>query len=168
MKNNQSKGNIKLSATLFLLLVSAGLFAQVNFTGTWAFNESKSNFGNSQFRFAATAMTVVQNGNDMTVESTMPSRDGGDMKTNDKYTLDGKVCENPMFNSIRKSTLTWSEDKSSLTIASVMNFERDGQSQEFKITAIWKLAEDGKVLLIESTFPSPDGDIKTTVAYDKK
>jgi hypothetical protein len=168
MKNNQSKGNIKLSATLFLLLVSAGLFAQVNFTGTWAFNESKSNFGNSQFRFAATAMTVVQNGNDMTVESTMPSRDGGDMKTNDKYTLDGKVCENPMFNSVRKSTLTWSEDKSSLTIASVMNFERDGQSQEFKITAIWKLAEDGKVLLIESTFPSPDGDIKTTVAYDKK
>jgi hypothetical protein len=168
MKNNQSKGNIKLSATLFLLLVSAGLFAQVNFTGTWAFNESKSNFGNSQFRFAATAMTVVQNGNDMTVESTMPSRDGGDMKTNDKYTLDGKVCENPMFNSVRKSTLTWSEDKSSLTIASVMNFERDGQSQDFKITAIWKLAEDGKVLLIESTFPSPDGDIKTTVAYDKK
>jgi hypothetical protein len=168
MKNNQSKGNIKLSATLFLLLASAGLFAQVNFTGTWAFNESKSNFGNSQFRFAATAMTVVQNGNDMTVESTMPSRDGGDMKTNDKYTLDGKVCENPMFNSVRKSTLTWSEDKSSLTIASVMNFERDGQSQEFKITAIWKLAEDGKVLLIESTFPSPDGDIKTTVAYDKK
>jgi hypothetical protein len=153
---------------MFLLLVSAGLFAQPNFTGSWAFNESKSNFGGSQFRFAATAMTVVQDGNNMTVESTMPSRDGGERKSTDKFTLDGKVCENPMFNSVRKSTLTWSEDKSTLTIASVMNFERDGQSQEFKTTAIWKLAEDGKVLTIESTFPSPDGDIKTTVAYDKK
>jgi len=113
-------------------------------------------------------MTVVQDGNNMTVESTMPSRDGGERKSTDKFTLDGKVCENPMFNSVRKSTLTWSEDKSALIIASVMNFERDGQSQEFKTTAIWKLAEDGKILTIESTFPSPDGDIKTTVAYDKK
>jgi hypothetical protein len=168
MKNNQLKKDKKLIVSLFLLLVSAGLFAQPNFTGSWAFNESKSNFGGSQFRFAATAMTIVQDGNNMTVESTMPSRDGGEMKTNDKYTLDGKVCENPMFNSVRKSTLVWSEDKSALTIASVMNFERDGQNQEFKTTAIWKLADDGKVLTIESTFPSPDGDIKTTVAYDKK
>jgi hypothetical protein len=168
MKNNQPKRDKKLIVSMFLLLVSAGLFAQPNFTGSWAFNESKSNFGGSQFRFAATAMTVVQDGNNMTVESTMPSRDGGERKSTDKFTLDGKVCENPMFNSVRKSTLTWSEDKSTLTIASVMNFERDGQSQEFKTTAIWKLAEDGKVLTIESTFPSPDGDIKTTVAYDKK
>jgi hypothetical protein len=153
---------------MLFLLASAGVFAQTNFSGTWAFNESKSNFGTSQFRFAATAMTVVQDGNNMTVESTMPSRDGGEMKTNDKFTLDGKVCENPMFNTTRKSTLTWSEDKSALTIASVMNFERDGQSQEFKTTAVWKLAEDGEILTIESSFNGPDGEIKTTLVYDKK
>jgi hypothetical protein len=158
----------RLFTSMLFLLASAGVFAQTNFSGTWAFNESKSNFGTSQFRFAATAMTVVQDGNNMTVESTMPSRDGGEMKTNDKFTLDGKVCENPMFNTTRKSTLTWSEDKSALTIASVMNFERDGQSQEFKTTAVWKLAEDGKILTIESSFNGPDGEIKTTLVYDKK
>jgi hypothetical protein len=168
MKKNQSKGSRKLLVSLFLLVVSAGLFAQPNFSGTWAFNESKSNFGGSQFRFAATTMVIVQDGNNLSVESTMPSRDGGEMKTNDKFTLDGKVCENPMFNTVRKSTVVWSEDKTSLMIASTMNFERDGESREFKTSAVWKLAEDGKVLTIESTFPSPDGDIKTTVAYDKK
>jgi hypothetical protein len=168
MKNNQFKGSRKLLVSLFLLVVSAGLFAQPNFSGTWAFNESKSNFGGSQFRFAATTMVVVQDGNNLSVESTMPSRDGGEMKTNDKFTLDGKVCENPMFNTVRKSTVVWSEDKTSLMIASTMNFERDGESREFKTSAVWKLAEDGKVLTIESTFPSSDGDIKTTVAYDKK
>ena len=168
MKNNNLLRHRKLLVSFVFLLISAALFAQPNFTGSWAFNESKSNFGGSEFRFAATAMTVVQDVNNMTIESTMPSRDGGERKSTDKYTFDGKVCENPMFNSVRKSMLTWSEDKSDLTIASVMNFERDGQSQEFKTTAIWKLTEDGKVLTIESTFPSPDGDIKTTVAYDKK
>lgn len=168
MKMNRSLNPRKLFASIVLILASVSLFAQTNFSGTWAFNESKSNFGTSQFRFAATAMTVVQDGINMTVDNTMPSRDGGERKSTDKFTLDGKVCENPMFNSVRKSTLTWSEDKSALTIASVMNFDRDGQSQEFKTTAVWKLAEDGKVLTIESSFAGPDGDVKTTLAYDKK
>lgn len=168
MKTNKFYRTKKLSVSMFLLLFSAGLLAQSNFSGTWAFNESKSNFGNSQFRFAATTIVVTQDGNNMTVDNTMPSRDGGERKSTDKFTLDGKVCENPMFNSVRKSTLTWSDDKTALTIASIMNFERDGQSQEFKTNAIWKLSADGKVLTIESTFPSPDGDVKTTLAYDKK
>jgi hypothetical protein len=169
MKTNQFKRNRKLFVSLFLLLASAGLFAQANFTGTWAYNESKSNFGTSEFRFASSLMTVVQEGNNLSVESTMPSQDGGEMKTSEKYTLDGKVCENPMFNTTRKSTVTWSADKASLNIASSMNFGEGADGREFKSTAVWKLAEEGKVLLIESTFPSPDGgDIKTTVAYDKK
>jgi hypothetical protein len=168
MKKTNFLSNGKLKICFLFLLISAGISAQTNFSGSWAFNESKSNFGTSQFRFASTAMTITQDGNNMTVESTMPSRDGGERKSTDKFTLDGKVCENPMFNSVRKSTLTWSDDKSALTISSVMNFERDGQSQEFKTTAVWKLSEEGKLLTIESSMPSPDGDLKTTVAYDKK
>jgi len=168
MKNHYTllKNFFVLSA---LLLTSNILLAQSNFSGSWAINESKSNFGTSQFRFASSLMTVVQDGNNLSVVSTMPSQDGGEMKTTEKYTLDGKLCENPMFNTTRKSTVTWSADKASLNIASSMNFGEGGDSREFKSTAVWKLSEAGKVLLIESTLPSPDGgDVKTTVAYDKK
>ena len=73
-----------------------------------------------------------------------------------------------MFNTTRKSTVTWSADKTSLTIASTMVFERDGESREMKSSEMWKLAEDGKVLLQESTFPGPNGEMKRTLAYDKK
>ncbi len=105
----------------------------------------------------------------LTVESTMPGRDGGEMKSTSKYNLDGTVSENPMFNTTRKSTAAWSADKTSLTIASTMTFERDGQSREIKSTETWKLSEGGKVLMLENVRPGRDGgEMKTTVAYDKK
>ena len=166
-KSNSLKLRNLLGIALFCMTTS-GLFAQANFSGTWAFNESKSNFGGSEFRFAATTLVVTQDANTLTVESTMPGRDGGEMKSSAKYTLDGNVSENPMFNTTRKSTVTWSADKTSFTIASTMTFERDGESREIKSTDVWKLAEGGKVLLIESTRPGHDGEMKTTVAYDKK
>ncbi|MCJ7446619.1 MAG: hypothetical protein MUO72_02900 [Bacteroidales bacterium] len=168
MKNINPFRHRKLVGFFAFLLISAGVFAQTNFSGTWAFNESKSNFGGSQFRFAATTMVVTQDANTLSVESTMPGRDGGEMKSSAKYTLDGKVSENPMFNTTRKSTVTWSADKTSITIASTMTFERDGESREMKSSEVWKLSEGGKVLLIESTRPGPDGEMKITVAYDKK
>lgn len=168
MKNLHNSLLKKLYSGFTLLLVSAGLFAQTNFSGTWAFNESKSNFGDSQFRFAATTMVITQDANAISAESTQPGRDGGEMKSTAKYNLDGTVTENPMFNSTRKSTVTWSADKTSITIASTMKFERDGQSTEMKSSETWKLSDGGKLLLIESTFTGPDGDIKRTIAYDKK
>ena len=168
MKTNISFSFRMLLSSIVFMLASAGLFAQSNFSGTWAFNESKSDFGDSQFRFAATTMVVTQAGNVLTVESTMPGRDGGEMKTTSKYNLDGTVSENPMFNTTSTSTVAWSADKASMTIASTMTFERDGESREMKSTETWKLTEGGKVLMLESVRPGRDGEMKITVAYDKK
>jgi len=165
--NNYFRLRMLVSSVVFFL-ASGGLFAQANFSGIWGFNESKSNFGDSRFRFAATSMVVTQQGNTFTVESTIPGRDGGEMKTTSKYNLDGSISENPMFNTTRKSIVTWSADKTALTITSTMTFERDGQSREMKTTETWKLAEGGKVLIIESIRPGRDGEMKTTAAYDKK
>jgi hypothetical protein len=167
-KLNTSKFRIYLVMAAFCMTTS-GLFAQTNFAGTWAFNDSKSNFGDSQFRFAATSMVVTQDANTLAVESTMPGRDGEEMKTSAKYTLDGKVSENPMFNTTRKSTVTWSADKSSLIISSTMTFDMNGETREMKSTETWKLSDGGKLLSIESVRPGRDGgEMKTTAAYDKK
>jgi hypothetical protein len=159
----------RMLIVFFVLLISAGLSAQTNFAGTWAFNESKSDFGGSQFRFAATTMVVTQDAAALSVESTMPGRDGGEMKSTAKYNLDGTVSENPMFNSTRKSTVTWSDDKASIKIAHTMTFDMNGESRTMNSTETWKLSEGGKVLLIESVRPNRDGgELKTIVAYDKK
>lgn len=171
MKNIYSSLLRKLAAFHVFILASAGLMAQTNFSGTWAFNESKSNFGDMQFRMYATALVITQEGNNLSVESTYIGPDGTERKVANKYTLDGQISENQGFgNSVTKSTITWSADKTSLTIATTMTFERDGQSVEFKPSATWKLTEGGKVLILENSFLSFDGsgEVKYTVAYDKK
>jgi len=156
-----------IPAIIALILISsfAG-FAQSNFSGTWALNESKSNLGEGP-RMGGGNMVVTQSGNNLSVERTMQGPDG-ETKMTDKYTLDGKVSENPMFNSSRKSTVTWSADKSSITIASTMVFDMGGETMETKTSETWKLADGGKGLTVESSFSTPNGDMKSISYYDKK
>ncbi len=170
MKSINISGHGRLILSFVLLLISAGLFAQTNFSGTWAFNESKSNFGESQFRFAATTIVAAQDAKVLTVETTRPGRDGQEMKSTAKYNLDGTVSENTGFNNaVRKSTVTWSADKSSITIASTMTFDMNGETRTMNSSETWKLSEGGKVLLLDNVMPGRDGgEMKTTVAYDKK
>jgi hypothetical protein len=169
MKNSYKTVIRNLSGLLFFVLISVNLFAQTNFAGTWALNESKSNFGDSQFRMASTSMVVTQDAKILTVESTRPGRDGNEMKTTAKYNLDGTVSENPAYNTTRKSVVTWSADKTSLTIASTMTMERDGQTMEMKSSETWKLTEGGKMLMVDNVRNNREGnEVKTTAAYDKK
>lgn len=171
MMNINISGLRKLTGSLFFLLISAGLFAQANFSGNWALNESKSNFGDSQFRMASSAIEAVQDAKVLTVTTTRPGRDGQEMKSTLKYNLDGTPSENPGFgNSVRKSTVKWSDDKLTLTIASSMTFDMNGESRTMNSSEIWKLSEGGKVLLVENVMPGFDGgaEMKTTAAYDKK
>ncbi len=159
-------------AFLFLgafLLFSSATFAQkVNFSGTWTFNEDKSELGEGRFRRAATKLTIKQEGNNMSIERVSQRRDGEEFTSTEKYTLDGKECENPAFNTTRKSTVTWSEDGKSLTIASTMVFEREGQETEMKSSEILTLTDNGKSLSISSTSMSPRGEMKRTYVYDKE
>jgi hypothetical protein len=159
-----------LAGVLFLLCMSLNLLAQTNFAGSWALNESKSNFGTSQFRMAATSMVVTQDAKVLTVESTAPGRDGGETKRDAKYNLDGSVSENPGFgDNVSKSTAAWSADKTALTIATTMTFDMNGESRTMNSSQIWKLAEGGKVLMVDNKRTNREGaEVTTTAAYDKK
>lgn len=158
------------AGALFLVCLSLNLLAQTNFAGNWALNESKSNFGNSQFRMAATSMVVTQDAKVLNVESTQPGRDGNETKRTAKYNLDGSASENPMFgNNVSKSTATWSADKTTLNIATTMTFDMNGESRTMNSSQAWKLTEGGKILMIESKRTGRDGaEMVTTAAYDKK
>ncbi len=170
MKSNYKSLITNCAGFVFFVLVPVTLFAQTNFAGNWALNESKSNFGDSQFRRAATSMVVSQDAKVMTVESTQPGRDGEEMKRTAKYNLDGSVSENPMVgDNVSKSTVTWSAEKAVLTIATTMTFDMGGESRTMNSSQIWKLTEGGKVLMIENVRTGRDGnEVKTTAAYDKK
>ena len=158
---------------LFLISISSSTVSaqsgKTNFSGTWAFNETKSTPVEGGFRMGASLMTVTQDGNNLSVESTRKNRDGDDVKSTSKFTLDGKECSNQtgFGNSERKSVLTWSADGKTLNFAHSMTFERDGQTQEFKNTETWKINDD-KTLTVEVTMNFQGEERKVTNIYDKK
>lgn len=140
---------------------------KADFSGNWTFNESKSQMGEGRFR-AASKMAIVQKDSALTIERTSKRMNGEESTLSEKYTFNGKVCENAGFmNTVRKSTLAWSADNKILTINSTSVFERDGNTMEIKTVEAFSLSDDGKTLTINSTSTSPRGERKQVIVYDK-
>jgi len=172
-KMNISTRTSKSLFSIFLfaafLLNGAFSFAQkADFTGNWAFNESKSQMGEGRFRAPASKLVVAQNETTLTIERTSKGMDGEENVLKEKYTLDGKECENTGFmNMVKKSKVTWSADNKALTISSTSIFERDGNSMEIKTIEVLTVSEDGKTLNIASTSISQRGERKQALVYEK-
>jgi len=154
--------------TLFLLPVKLNAQgAKSNFSGTWAFNESKSNLGEGRGFRSASQMTVTQDGNTLTAAKVRNNRDGEATTTTEKYTLDGKESVNTAGFGPSKTIVTWTADGKSLNFAITRTFDRNGETIEMKSTEVWTLT-NAATLSVLSTSVFQDTERKTTSVYDKK
>ena len=173
-KNYMRVFSIILGA-LFLISFSVDLNAQkANFSGSWAFNESKSELGQpagggggGRGFGAGGSLNIKQDANNLTVDRVI-TRQGEQRTTTSKYTLDGKESVNTSNRGSSKSVAKWSADNKSLTISTTSTFEMDGQKRESKSVEVWTLADGGKSLVVNSTRSTQQGERKTKMVYDKK
>ena len=151
------------------LLISSASFSQstTNFSGSWSFNESKSDVGDGGLRMVFQDLSINQNANSFTLERVFRGQDGTERKMSETYTLDGKESVNPIFNSSKKSKAVWSSDKTTLTVSSVILFEMNGESNEIKTVETYKLLDGGKALSLDSQTTTSMGDRKTLLVYNK-
>ena len=160
-----------LALTIILAFISpASINAQSgksNFAGTWALNTEKSTLpqggggggGGGGRGMGSSNFTVAQEANLLT--QTRTSQDGTARIS--KYTLDGKESVNTTGGGESKSTAKWSADGKSLTIVTTTNFNGNERTS----TAVWSLV-DANTLSIVSTRQGQNGEVKTTLVYDKK
>jgi hypothetical protein len=166
MKRNLSNLMRLLSLTVVLSLIAPVMIhaqaGKANFAGTWAMNAEKSTLpqggGGGGQRMGGT-FTITQEANLLT--RTRTGQDGTSTVT--KYTLDGKESVNTTGGGESKSTANWSADGKTLTIVTKSNFNGNERTS----TAVWSLI-DAKTLSIVSTRQGQDGEVKTTMVYDKK
>jgi hypothetical protein len=166
----KSSGLMKVLSLMIMLAFMLPAMTQAqagkaNFAGTWAMNAEKSTMpaggggGGGGQRMGGGTFTVAQEANLLTQSRT--GQDGTVRVT--KYTLDGKESVNTTQGGESKSTATWSADGKSLTIVTKATFN----GTERTSTAVWSMT-DAKTLSIASTRPGQDGEVKTTMVYDKK
>jgi hypothetical protein len=165
MKRNVSRlfQVVSLTVALFLIapLMTNAQAGKTNFSGTWVLNSEKSVFpeGGGGQRMGGGEMTVTQD--ETTMTQTRTGQDGSTRET--KYILDGKENVNTTPRGEIKYTAKWSADGKSLTLVTKMSFN----DNEITSTATWTL-KDAKTLSIETTRQGQNGEVKTTMVYDKK
>jgi len=169
MKHNRILQLFFVTLISSLVMVPALSFAgeKTDFTGQWTLNESKSDLGEGRF-FAAVKMSVTQEGESLTFERTRTGRDGEERTSSETLTMDGKECINEGENRKTTSTVTWSDDGTTMTIQSVREFNRQGETMEMNSTEVWTLSEEGTILKLQSDTTSGMGERSVTLIYEKK
>lgn len=152
-------------AILAGLLISVSVFGQVNFSGTWSLNESKSKISEGGFRMVPHRIIIAQSGNTFTLDR-FSGRDG--RKITEIFTLDGKESRNNIFNTEKNSIATWSVDKKVLTISSNLIIDMNGQKNEIKTIEIYSLSDGNDLLTIDSRSSSPMGERRNILVFDRK
>ena len=160
-----------LFIVVFLFLSVEFIFAEdgnIDFAGEWILDMEKSEIPEGRSGRggrAATKLSVGQEENILNVESTSTNRDGEERIIKATYTLDGKECENELYNTTSKSTAEWSEDKKSLVINTEATFSRNGEEFNIKMKNTWSL-ENGN-LIIDSFRSTPRGERESKLVYKK-
>jgi len=134
-----------------------------DFTGTWTMDAAKSDpppQGRGGGGMGGGTLTIKQTGTELTVTS--EGRQGPQTMT---YKLDGSPSSNEVMGrggaQTVKSTAKW--EGASLLIESTREF--NGMTVTTK--EVRTLSADGKVMTIESTSQTPQGEVKRKVVYAK-
>ncbi len=162
-----------MKKVLFVLVLTMAVLSvnaqagKTNFAGTWTLNTEKSTQAQGGMRMGGGNFVATQEANLLTVERTSTGQGGQSATTTTKYTLDGKESINTSPRGDSKSVAKWSSDGKSLTIETSRTMDMNGESMTMKSTEEWTLT-DAKTLTVVATRQGPDGEVKTSMVYDKK
>jgi len=149
------------ASAVALLIAASQAQAAPNLTGEWKLNIAKSDYGPIP---APEVMTRKITHAEPSLEySTYQKGEQGEIKSELKYTTDGKVCVNKLpQGGEAKGTAKWEDDKL------VIDSTREAQGAELKFKETWSLSEGGKVLTINNHITAPQGVFDLKLVFDKQ
>jgi hypothetical protein len=132
-----------------------------NYTGAWKINSAKSDFGPMPQGPDKFERTVDHKDPAMKM-TTVQSMNGNERTTDVAYTINGQEQVVKTGMGEVKVTPAWKDN--SLEVTS----KREIQGMEIKSLEKWSLSADGKVLTVETTLNTPQGDFTMKFVLDKQ
>ena len=146
---------------LLLCIPAAMLLAadKPDYSGHWVVDLAKSDFGMMPPP-SKMERDIEHKDPDMSIKS-LQVGERGEMKTESKYTTDGKEATIKIRNREAKVKAIW--DGAKLKVNSKSEFN----GNEFTQQETWTLSEDGKTLTIENAIKAPQGEFTTKSVFTK-
>lgn len=114
-------------------------------------------------------MKIDEHADFLTIDVASSSIDGELVMRQEKLTFDGKESEATFVGNPReKSTAKWSDDRRTMTVASIRSFDPTSETADFKVTEVWKLINDGKSISIQINVSSNAGEDTIKLVYDRQ
>jgi mannan endo-1,4-beta-mannosidase len=138
-----------------------------DFSGTWALNEERSQFGRIGPGGAAVKLEVAQQGGALSVKSTRVIEYADDQTSEETLALDGSETKSQFMNSPRVTTAKLSADGAQLVIDSVITFTWGAPGAKSTSEDVWTLVDGGRSLSIQRHSSSPRGEQNSTLVYNR-
>ena len=164
---------IRASLILLFLLFSTNLMtkAQINFSGKWTYDKTKSTTGTNNSDYPGTiSREITQTVSALTYRDIYTASGSNPFTSTDIILkLDGKeeIDKSDPEVTLTKS-LKWLQGNKSFTITFKTKYSIDGVSKEILINDTYTLSDDGKTLTITEFHKAESGETKTTDVYHKK
>lgn len=146
---------------LLLCIPAAMLLAadKPDYSGHWVVDLAKSDFGMMPPP-SKMERDIEHKDPDMSIKS-LQVGERGEMKTESKYTTDGKEATIKIRNREAKVKAIW--DGAKLKVNSRFEFNGSEVTQD----ETWIISEDGKTLTIENAIKAPQGEFTTKSVFTK-
>lgn len=146
---------------LLLCIPAAMLLAadKPDYSGHWVVDLAKSDFGMMPPP-SKMERDIEHKDPDMSIKS-LQVGERGEIKTESKYTTDGKEATIKMRNREAKVKAIW--DGAKLKVNSRIEFNGSEITQD----ETWIISEDGKTLTIENAIKAPQGEFTTKSVFTK-
>ena len=139
----------------------------VNFSGQWIFNESQSKLDNAGTGNLPYKLSVIQNGDELSIERTIISEYADNTVLSEKLVLDGKEKEfKSQFGNTPRMIAAHLNDKGdTLFINSKMTFNN---GRQWNNNEAWTLKDNNKVLSISQSSVSFGGNRSVIAVFNKQ
>jgi mannan endo-1,4-beta-mannosidase len=138
----------------------------LNFTGSWIFDEEISSLDSRGSSQTAWRLSVSQDQDSIRITRTIIEEFTSARTEKEQYALDGSRQESIFWNMPRSTSVNTTQD--SMIVETRMNFTRGDQVVEMISREIWSLQEDGNQLCIHLVADSPWGRRNALFVYRKE
>ena len=169
-----------VAGLILVVLASSLAFAQgnVNFSGTWVLDKSKSEMPNRQGRGGEAAetqdvsgkMVIEQQGATLRITRTLSAATRERSMTVTYNTTGQETTESTPRGGSIVSRASWEGNTLVITSTRTMTRPRRGETGERKIEQreVWSLSPDGRTLTIEGTRQTSRGDRTAKTVFNKQ